>query len=117
MAAACIDPAQLDSLRGSMSAEDFRTLMTLFAVDLNERLVALVRAQESLERAQLTHQAHQVVGAAANLGAVELTAAARQLEDIAETASPDAIDAAVANLATLAAAALAELDRLVPGGP
>jgi len=112
MADTSIDTTRLDDLRGSISADDFRTLMTLFAADLGNRLAALARAHGSLDRVRLGKEAHQIAGAAANMGAVTLAGLARRLEDSAATAAPEALGASLAEIATLAAEVLAALERL-----
>ena len=114
MPAPAVDTKMLLALRGSMRPDQFTTLLGLFSKDLVTRLRALDTAARTQDRTRLAVEAHQLRGSAANMGATALADASTSLEEMASTAQPAELRAAVNAFMALAAEAQAEIERLCP---
>lgn len=62
--------------------EDFHMLLETFLVDSQERLVQLKEAIAAETAEELRHSAHSFKGSSGNIGAPQLSALCRDLEDL-----------------------------------
>ncbi|APB35000.1 two-component hybrid sensor and regulator histidine kinase [Gloeomargarita lithophora Alchichica-D10] len=86
--------------------EFIQELLTLYLTDAQERVAALQRAIHPLQWEQIYHEAHQLKGASANVGAEGMQHLARQLEELA---SDQQYPEQVAGLVQAVTATLAEI--------
>ncbi|MEN9217047.1 MAG: response regulator, partial [Gloeomargarita sp. HHBFW_bins_162] len=84
--------------------EFIQELLALYLSDAQERVAALQRASNPIEWEHIRHEAHQLKGASANVGAVALQDLARTLEELAsEQQNPDQVQTLIQTItATLA---------------
>jgi CheY-like chemotaxis protein len=85
-----LDSTTLDELRAMLGAARLDQLLDLLATELDQRPLAIRSALADRDFAAASAQAHSLKGAAANLGALPVSVAARELEDcIAAAAAGD----------------------------
>ncbi|MFO1060335.1 MAG: ATP-binding protein [Dongiaceae bacterium] len=101
-AAPLIDAAQVGEIWGGMEPEIYREIVQVFIAELEQRLTRMESAAAVGESQALARQAHAIKGAAANVGALPLSAAAAELERDPATDDPAAARRRVATLTDLA---------------
>jgi CheY-like chemotaxis protein/HPt (histidine-containing phosphotransfer) domain-containing protein len=87
--------------------EFIQELLALYLSDAQERVAALQRATQPVQWEQVRHEAHQLKGASANVGATGMQDLARALEELASDEQdperlPDLIQAITATLSQMA---------------
>jgi HPt (histidine-containing phosphotransfer) domain-containing protein len=107
------DSSAIEELRKSVDREDLKTLMRLFAADIERNLRELERgfSEQDFERAR--RACHSLKGVAGSAGAITLSEAARAIE---ESFRKERRDRAIESLALVrrrAEEALAELPLLI----
>lgn len=113
MTETAFNPGQLGMLRGSMSGDDFRHLVHLFAQDLGQRLDLLETALLAGDRAEIAVTAHSIRGLAGNMGAQALAQHAAALEDAAPGSEAGALAAGFARLRDAALGARRGLEAML----
>lgn len=86
-----VDAAQLTALINSLGSKEAEELIEAFAEDIADIAQGLSAAAEVGDTSEVRTRAHNLAGAAANLGFVALADAARQLNAAARSDSMDAI--------------------------
>jgi HPt (histidine-containing phosphotransfer) domain-containing protein len=84
-----LDRTALERLQRLGGSALVRQMLGLFREGALQRLAAAREAQEAGDRTALARAAHALVGSAGNVGAAELMARARALEEAARAGSPD----------------------------
>lgn len=84
--------------------EFIQELLALYLSDAQERVAALCQASDPVQWERIRHEAHQLKGASANVGALGMQDLARTLEDLATVQQhPDQVQALIQTItATLA---------------
>ena len=114
-----LDPASVDQLRmlaGSANPDLLRKLQASFARDTPARLLALRAAVDAGDAEAVTFNVHTLKGSAANLGALHVVATCQEIESVAETLGPAAMEPLLRSLERQAADAQAALTRLAETG-
>jgi CheY-like chemotaxis protein/HPt (histidine-containing phosphotransfer) domain-containing protein len=117
--AGVLDPEIVDQLRmlaSAGNAELLERLQASFARDTPARLSAMRQASAEGDRHAIAFNVHTLKGSSANLGAREVVAICRQLEDEAETLTPERLERLLGELEAAAADAGAALARLARTG-
>ncbi len=90
--------------------EFIQELLALYLSDAQERVAALQRATQPVQWEQLRHEAHQLKGASANVGAEGMQHLARQLEELARDGQdPEQVTALLQAITATLAQVAAEL--------
>jgi signal transduction histidine kinase/CheY-like chemotaxis protein/HPt (histidine-containing phosphotransfer) domain-containing protein len=77
-----LDTTNLEELGAALPPETLASLVCLFLHDAESQLAAIAQCLEGGDRDGAARQAHMMVGAAGNLGALQTSAVARQLEHL-----------------------------------
>jgi HPt (histidine-containing phosphotransfer) domain-containing protein len=115
MAAAGIDADAIFALWGPNNAS-FLRVVSMFISEFAECLADIQVLLGRDDRAGIERQAHSIKGAASNVGATAIQAAALELETQALTGSPGELAALAAGLQTAAGPGIACLQALVRAG-
>jgi signal transduction histidine kinase/CheY-like chemotaxis protein/HPt (histidine-containing phosphotransfer) domain-containing protein len=109
-----VDARQVEEIWGGMEPEVYAEIVQVFLGELEQRLARLARAAAAGESEVLSRQAHAIKGAAANVGALPLSAAAAELERDPGGDDPAATSRRVAALDDLARRTMTALAALAP---
>lgn len=109
-----VDARQLGEIRDGMEPEIYREIVQIFVAEMEQRLDRMARAATDGEGQTVRRQAHAIKGAAANLGALPLSAAAASLERDPGDDDPVAARQRIAALDDLARRTVAALVALNP---
>lgn len=93
-----IDVVAIGELWESPENEGFRLVAKAFLREMDQCLAQVARALAEGDRRRLAREAHSVVGAAANVGAPQISQAARAVEEAAPHAGPERLRALVDQL-------------------
>jgi HPt (histidine-containing phosphotransfer) domain-containing protein len=113
-----IDPQALDNLRALNPGDNdefLRELIGIFLEDTPKRLTELDTSLTAGDAGTFTRAAHSIKGSAANLGAMQLRAAAEKLEHHSRKEGLDGVAAMVAAVKAEFDRAQGELSRLTAG--
>ncbi len=113
MAAAGLDADAIFGLWGAIESLSFLGVASVFVAELEERFTLMPALLASGDRAGIELQAHSIKGAASNVGATAIHAAALTLESQSRTASIGELTTLAADLRTAAAPAIACLQSLI----
>ena len=75
-----LDLEKLNDLEQLLSLEQLRTFVSLYLVDLEAHIALIVEARAKQDFDAVSHEAHVIISTAGNLGAMQTSAAARNLE-------------------------------------
>lgn len=92
-----LDEAMILELKEVMG-EDFHVLLETFLVDSKQRLEHLLKAIEAEEAEELRHTAHSFKGSSGNIGANQLSAICKSLEDLGREGTVEGSDTLYARL-------------------
>jgi PAS domain S-box-containing protein len=91
--------------------EFIQELLQLYLADAQERVAALQQASAALQWETIAHEAHQLKGASANVGAEGIRALAQQIEELARAQTqPTQVQALIQEVATALAQVAPELE-------
>jgi HPt (histidine-containing phosphotransfer) domain-containing protein len=110
-----IDPQSIESLRSLNPGDNdefLREIVGIFLEDTPLRIIDLMQSLAAADAGKFTRAAHSIKGSAANLGAMQLRAAAEQLETYSRKEGLVAVDEMVAAIKVEFAKAKAELERI-----
>ncbi len=113
MQAGGLDAGAILALWGATDSQSFLGVAGVFVTELEERLALMPALLAGDDRAGLELHAHSIKGAASNVGATALHAAALALEAQSRTAGPDELATLAAGLHTAAVPAIACLQSLI----
>lgn len=116
MAAAGIDTHAIVELWGTVDSPGFLRVAGVFVGELQSRLALIPALLAGADRAGLELQAHSIKGAASNVGADAIYAAALKLEAQSLSGGTDELAALVADLQAAAAPGIACLQALILAG-
>ena len=85
-------------LGAALPWENLSGLISLFLVDAENQLAEIARLQDTGDIAGIGRQAHMLVSAAGNMGALETSALAREVEHLCRSGNRDGLDASIADL-------------------
>jgi signal transduction histidine kinase/DNA-binding response OmpR family regulator len=104
------DRGRLDQLRAAMEKGAFTTTMNGFVSSLRERVLHLQTLFEQGSIEAVSREAHDVIAVAGNIGAMRLSALARDLEQAAKRGDVDACRAIAADIRETARDAMLVLE-------
>jgi signal transduction histidine kinase/CheY-like chemotaxis protein/HPt (histidine-containing phosphotransfer) domain-containing protein len=107
-----IDPAMLASLREALDEKALHHLVRKFVERLDEDRAALRRDLDRHDRSGLRETSHSLKGAAASMGCAALSQAAAKLEQMAEAAGLETLEATVERITHLGHLSIAAFARL-----
>lgn len=105
-----LDRAMFDRLAAEIGADLVPRIVALFLAESDESLRRIDAAAQAGDRATIARGAHALKSSAANLGLVEISALARQIEQDAPHLAAERLEADIAALA----AALARARKVLP---
>ncbi len=108
-----IDTEAITELWGGTDSANFRLVATAFLREMAQCLAMVARALAEQDRRRLAREAHSVVGAAANVGAPQISQAARAVEEAAPHAGPERLRALVEQLTAISRRDLPALEALL----
>jgi HPt (histidine-containing phosphotransfer) domain-containing protein len=112
-AAESIDVAVIAELWESPDNPAFRRVAAAFVRELQQALGMIAQSLHAQDRRRLAREAHSVVGAAANVGAVHISRAARAVEEAAPHAGVERLHALAEQLAAISRRDLPALQGLI----
>jgi PAS domain S-box-containing protein len=112
-----LDPARLSALEDLLPPEGVREFIGMFLAHTEERLGRIAGAAASGDFATVAREAHTIVSTAGNVGAAQLSAIARSLEDACRAEDQAAVAALGAELGRASADASVALDRWLAAKP
>lgn len=110
--AAAFDSAAIEELRKSVDREDLKTLLGLFAKDIERSMQELEGGFSGQDFERVRRACHSLKGVAANAGAMVLSEAARTMEEFLRNEQRDRVAESLPLIRRSAAEALAELPLL-----
>jgi CheY-like chemotaxis protein/HPt (histidine-containing phosphotransfer) domain-containing protein len=93
-----LDTSNLQELSAALPWENLSGLISLFLVDAENQLTEIAKLQTTGDIAGIGRQAHMLVSAAGNMGALETSALAREVEHLCRSGNRDGLDASIADL-------------------
>ena len=93
-----LDTSNLQELSAALPWENLSGLISLFLVDAENQLAEIAKLQNTGDIAGIGRQAHMLVSAAGNMGALETSALAREVEHLCRSGNRDGLDASIADL-------------------
>jgi CheY-like chemotaxis protein/HPt (histidine-containing phosphotransfer) domain-containing protein len=93
-----LDTGNLKELSAALPWENLSGLVSLFLVDTQNQLAEIAKLQQAGDVAGIGRQAHMLVSAAGNMGALETSALAREVEHLCRSGNRDGLDASIADL-------------------
>jgi PAS domain S-box-containing protein len=100
------DRSKLDQLSAATSPSAFASLFTSLQAGMEQRVTAALASLDAGDLEDAGHQAHDLVAIAGNVGAMRLSALARQLQLCCKTKDPEKCHAVAAALSAEAEAVL-----------
>ena len=113
-----LDTGNLQELGAALPWENLSGLISLFLVDAENQLAEIAKLQSSGDIAGIGRQAHMLVSAAGNMGALETSALAREVEHLCRSENRGGLDASIADLrdaCARASAAIRSWSEFTPG--
>ena len=107
------DSSTIEELRKSMDRDDLKTLLRLFAADIERSLRELEGGLSEQDFAKMQRACHSLKGVAASAGAIVLSEAAEAIEESLRNEERDRVIDNVPLIRSLAEEALAELPLLI----
>jgi len=104
-----LDTSNLQELGAALPWENLFGLISLFLVDAENQLAEIAKLQNSGDIAGSGRQAHMLVSTAGNMGALETSALAREVEHLCRSGNRDGLDASIADLREACARASAAI--------
>ncbi len=111
-----IDPQAIEGLRSLNPGDNdefLREIAGIFLEDTPLRIADLEQSLAATDVGRFTRAAHSIKGSAANLGALQLRAAAEKLETHSRKEGLTAVDAMIAAIKDDFARSKAELERII----
>jgi HPt (histidine-containing phosphotransfer) domain-containing protein len=99
------DPAALDAIASALSAEQLRDIQVLYLTEAENYIGEINALSPDGDLAGIARAAHVLVSTAGNVGAMQTSAVAKQLEEACRRGERDKIPALTAALTSAAAAA------------
>jgi CheY-like chemotaxis protein/HPt (histidine-containing phosphotransfer) domain-containing protein len=93
-----LNTANLEELRTALSPESLHGLVTLFLHDAECQMFEIDNCERAGDLAGIGRQAHMLVSSAGNLGAMQTSALAREVEHFCRTGKPDGLAPMLAEL-------------------
>jgi HPt (histidine-containing phosphotransfer) domain-containing protein len=90
--------ANLEELRAGLPPETLAGLVTLFLHDAECQLLEIDTCEKAGDLAGIARQAHMLVSSAGNLGAMQTSALAREVEHFCRSGKPDGLAPMLAEL-------------------
>ena len=113
-----LDPAVLDAITGALSAEQVRDIQALYLTEAENYMGAINALARGGDLAAIARAAHVLVSTSGNVGAMQMSARARRLEEACKRGEHDKIPA-LAEALNIAAAGSARAirSRMDAAGP
>jgi signal transduction histidine kinase/DNA-binding response OmpR family regulator len=86
-----LNTANLEELRAALPPESLAGLVTLFLHDAECHMLEIEACEKAGDLAGIARQAHMLVSTAGNLGAVQTSALAREVEHFCKNGNPDGL--------------------------
>ena len=113
-----LDPAVLDAITGALSAEQVRDIQALYLTEAENYMGAINALAPGSDLAAIARAAHVLVSTSGNVGAMQMSARARRLEEACKRGERDKIPALAEALnISAAASARAVRSRMDAAGP
>jgi signal transduction histidine kinase/CheY-like chemotaxis protein/HPt (histidine-containing phosphotransfer) domain-containing protein len=93
-----LDTSNLQELKAALPWENLSGLISLFLVDAENQLAEIAKLHDTGDIAGIGRQAHMLVSAAGNMGALETSALAREVEHLCRSGNCAGLDASIADL-------------------
>jgi len=104
-----LDTSNLQELGAALPWENLFGLISLFLADAENQLAEIAKLQNSGDIAGIGRQAHMLVSTAGNMGALETSARAREVEHLCRSGNRDGLDASIVDLREACARASAAI--------
>ncbi len=93
-----LDTGNLQQLSEALPWENLSGLISLFLADAENQLTEIAKLRDTGDIAGIGRQAHMLVSAAGNLGALETSALAREVEHLCRSGNRDGLEGSIADL-------------------
>ena len=104
-----LNTANLEELRSGLPPESLAGLVTLFLHDAESHMLEIDACEKAGDLAGIARQAHMLVSSAGNLGAMQTSALAREIEHFCRNGKPDGLAPMLAELRQCSAQSSAAL--------
>jgi HPt (histidine-containing phosphotransfer) domain-containing protein len=93
-----LDTTNLEELAAALPWENLSGLISLFLVDAENQLAEIAKLEQAGDLTGIGRQAHMLVSAAGNMGALKTSGLAREVEHLCRNGNSDGLDASIADL-------------------
>ncbi|HYJ36686.1 MAG TPA: response regulator, partial [Rhizomicrobium sp.] len=93
-----LDTSNLQELSAALAWENLSGLVSLFLVDAENQLTEIAKLQQAGDLAGIGRQAHMLVSAAGNMGALQTSALAREVEHLCRAGNWDGLETSIMEL-------------------
>jgi CheY-like chemotaxis protein len=93
-----LNTANLEELRAALPPENLASLVTLYLHDAESNLLEIAAHERAGDLAAIGRHAHMLVSSAGNLGAMQTSALAREVDHFCRIGSPDGLALMLAEL-------------------
>jgi signal transduction histidine kinase/NO-binding membrane sensor protein with MHYT domain/DNA-binding response OmpR family regulator/HPt (histidine-containing phosphotransfer) domain-containing protein len=94
----CLDSEKLEALKSVLPAKSVCELIRLFILDTDRQIAAIQESSAAADLSAIAHSAHNIVSTAGNMGAIQVSALARELTDACRAGDGAGLKTRIAHL-------------------